>query len=135
MATLQEIPIGSVISFEVYPSAQFGSNFQAVTLAAVFDANIARVLGFDVIANNQSVYQSLPTGTPVDPMQYSYFQIKYPSGQTEILGVPWIREGSIRMHNGKRLTVVLDDLDETRKNRVIAAIKAQGENPTSVTFD
>lgn len=134
MATIQEIPIGTVISFEVYPSAQYGNNFKAVTLQAVFDANIARMLGFDVVAANQNVYQSLPSGTPVDPTQYNYFQIRYSSGETQILGIPWIRVGTLSVHDGKRLTMVFDDIDETRKDRIIAAVKAQGENPTSVTF-
>lgn len=134
MATLQEIPVGTVISFELYPSAQYGNNFTAVTLTAVFDSNIARMLGFDYIAANQAVYQSLPAGTPIDPTQYSYFQIKFASGETQILGVPWIRSGTLTIHNGKRLTMVFDDLDETRKDRIIAAVKAQGENPSSVTF-
>lgn len=134
MANLQEIPIGTVISFEVYPSAQYGNNFQAVTLQAVFDSNIARQLGFDFIGANQSVYQSLPSGTPNDPTQYNYFQIKYASGETQILGAPWIRAGTLSIHNGKKLTLVFDDLDQTRKDRIIAAVKAQGENPSSVTF-
>lgn len=134
MATIQEIPIGTVISFEVYPSAQYGNNFKAVTLQAVFDANIARMLGFDVVSANQNVYQSLPPGTPVDPTQYNYFQIRFASGETQILGVPWIRAGTLSVHNGKRLTMVFDDFDETRKDRILAAVKAQGENPNSVTF-
>ena len=132
---LQEIPIGTVISFEVYPSAQFGNNFQAVTLQATFNSALARMLGFDFIAANQQVYSTLPAGTPNDPTQYNYFQIKLASGETQILGIPWIREGTLSIHNGKRLTLVFDDLDETRKNRIIAAVKAQGENPTSTVFN
>lgn len=134
MATIQEIPIGTVISFEVYPAAQYGNNYKAVTLQAVFDSNIARMLGFDIISSNQNVYQTLPSGTPVDPTQYSYFQVRFASGETQILGVPWIRSGTLSVHNGKRLTMVFDDFDETRKDRILAAVKAQGENPTSVTF-
>lgn len=135
MATLQEIPIGSVISFEVYPSTQYGNNYKSVTLQAVFDSNIARMLGFDYIAANQNVYQTLPAGTPIDPTQYSYFQIAYASGATEILGVPWIRANSLTINNGKRLTLVFDDIDETRKNRIVAAVLAQNEKPSSTTFN
>lgn len=134
MATLQEIPVGTVISFEVYPSAQYGNNFQSVTLMAVFSSDVARMLGFDYVAANQNVYQSLPAGTPIDPTQYNYFQIKYPSGQTEILGVPWIRNGTLTIKNGKRLTLVFDDIDATRKDRIIAAVLAQNEKPSSTTF-
>lgn len=132
---LQEIPIGTVISFEVYPSAQYGNNFQAVTLKATFDSSLARALGFDYIAANQQVYSSLPSGTPVDPTQYNYFQIQLASGEKQILGIPWIREGTLTIHNGKRLTLVFDDIDETRKDRIIAAVKGVNENPTSTVFN
>lgn len=131
---IQEIPAGTVISFEVYPSAQYGNNFQSVTLLGTFTAAIARKLGFDYIAANQNVYQSLPAGTPIDPTQYNYFEIQYPSGETEILGIPWIREGTLSINQGKRLTVVIDNIDETVKDRVIAAILAQNVKPSSTTF-
>lgn len=132
---LQEIPIGTVISFEVYPSAQFGNNFQSVTLKAVFDSSLARILGFDYIAANQQVFDTLPAGTPIDPTQYNYFQIQLASGETQILGVPWIRAGTLSIHNGKRLTLVFDDIDETRKARIIAAVRGVNENPTSTVFN
>lgn len=132
---LQEIPIGTVISFEVYPSSQYGNNFQAVTLQAVFNANIARALGFDYIAANQRVYSSLPAGTPIDPTQYNYFQILLESGETQILGVPWIREGTLSIHDGKTLTLVFNDLDETRKNRILAAVAGVNEKPSSTVFN
>jgi hypothetical protein len=132
---LQEIPIGTVISFEVYPSAQFGNNFQSVTLKAVFDSSLARILGFDYIAANQQVFDTLPAGTPSDPTQYNYFQIQLASGETQILGVPWIRAGTLSIHNGKRLTLVFDDIDETRKARIIAAVRGVNENPTSTVFN
>ncbi|ABY62914.1 hypothetical protein ST201phi2-1p081 [Pseudomonas phage 201phi2-1] len=131
---IQEIPPGTVISFEVYPSSQYGNNFQSVTLLGMFNAAIARKLGFDYIAANQSVYQTLPSGTPIDPTQYNYFQIQYPSGETEILGAPWIRAGTLTINSGKRLTVVIDNIDETVKDRVIAAILAQNVKPSSTTF-
>lgn len=131
---IQEIPAGTIISFEVYPSAQYGNNFQSVTLMGTFTAAIARKLGFDYVAANQNVYQTLPAGTPIDPTQYNYFEIQYPSGETEILGTPWIREGTLNINNGKRLTLVFDDIDETRKDRIIAAVLAQNEKPSSTTF-
>lgn len=131
---LQEIPAGTIISFEVYPSAQYGNNFQSVKLLGTFTAAIARKLGFDYVAANQNVHQSLPSGTPIDPTQYNYFEIEYSSGKTEILGEPWVRTGTLTINNGKRLTVVIDNIDETVKDRVIASIKAQNVNPSSVTF-
>ncbi|ARV76697.1 hypothetical protein PHABIO_66 [Pseudomonas phage Phabio] len=134
MANIQDVSIGAKISFELYPAAQFGNNFQNVTLTAIFNSTIANALGLDVIANNQQVYQSLPAGTPNDPTQYDYFQVKFSSGETVILGAPWVRAGTLIVHNGKRLTLVFEDIDETRKDRIVAACLAQNERPSSTTF-
>lgn len=134
MANIQDVSIGAKISFELYPAAQFGNNFQNVTLTAIFNSTIANALGLDVIANNQQVYQSLPAGTPNDPTQYDYFQVKFSSGETVILGAPWVRAGTLTVHNGKRLTLVFEDIDETRKDRIVAACLAQNERPSSTTF-
>lgn len=134
MANIQDISIGARISFELYPAAQYGNNYQNVTLTALFNSNIARVLGLDVIAANQQVYQSLPSGTPNDPTQFDYFQVTFDGGETMILGAPWVRAGTLTVHNGKKLTLVFDDIDEVRKDRIIAACKAQNENPSSTTF-
>lgn len=134
MATIQDIAIGTKISFELYPSAQYGNNFQNVTLTAIFNSDIARMLGVDIIAANQQVYSSLPSGTPNDPTQYDYFQVKFSNGDSTILGTPWVRQGTLEIHNGKKLTMIFEDIDERRKDRIVAACKAQGENPNSVTF-
>lgn len=134
MADIQDISIGSKISFELYPSAQYGNNYKNVTLAAIFNSDIARMLGFDVIGTNQQVFQSLPSGTPNDPSQFNYFQVVFSNGETAILGAPWVREGTLDVHNGRKLTLVFEDIDERRKDRIIAACKAQGENPSSTTF-
>lgn len=134
MANIQDISIGAKISFELYPAAQYGNNFQNVTLTAVFNSTMARKLGFDVIATNQQVHPSLPAGTPNDPTQFDYFEIAYSNGDTMILGGPWIRQGSLTVHTGKQLTLVFDDIDETRKDLVIAAVKAQGVNPSSTNY-
>lgn len=136
MATLQEIPIGTKISFELYPAAQYGNNYQNVTLKTTMDADTARGLGFDIIAAHLAVYPSLPAGaTPNDATQYNYFRIAFDNGDTQILGVPWIRAGSLSVHNGKDLTLTFLDIDETRKERILAAVKAQNENPNSVVFN
>ena len=134
MTNIQDITIGSKISFELYPAAQYGNNFQNVTLTAIFNADIARMLGLDVIAANQVVYQSLPSGTPNDPYQFDYFQVSFGGGETMVLGAPWIREGTLIGHSGKKLTVVFEDISSRDKELVIAACKAQGVNPSSVTY-
>lgn len=134
MANIQDISIGAKISFELYPSAQYGNNYKNITLTAIFNSNIARTLGLDIVAANQQVFQSLPTGTPNDPTQYDYFQVAFSNGETAILGAPWIRQGTLVVHTGKKLTMVFDDIDMRGKDLLVAACQAQGYNPSATTY-
>lgn len=135
MASIRDVQIGQKISFEIYPTAQFGNNFQNVTLAAFLDANLVRILGFDIISNHQNVYPSLPAGVPNDPTQYSYVRIEFESGQHQYLGIPWIREDSVIVNTGQKATLVFQDIDQRRLQRIIDACAANNERPDSVVLE
>ena len=132
---ITDISIGQKVTFEVYPSAQFGYSFKDVTIAAFIDASIAMSLGTDLIALHQNVYPSLPAGTPDDPMQYSYVMVKNYNNESTILGIPWIRESTIVVNSGSTLTLVFQDIDERRKDRIIEGCLRNNERPTHVTFE
>ncbi len=131
---IHEVSIGQKISFELYPAHIYGNNFRNVTLTGFIDSTLANALGFDIVAAHQNVYPSLPPGTPNDPTQYSYFRIAMDNGETMVLGAPWVRFDSVTVSNGKTLTLVFQDIDETRKARIIAACRANNETPDFVTF-
>lgn len=131
---INDVNIGQKISFELYPAHIYGNNFRNVTLTALIDSTLANALGFDVVAAHQNVYPSLPAGTPNDPTQYSYFRVSMDNGETMVLGTPWVRESSIVINSGNTLTMVFQDIDEARKNRIIAACRANNETPDHVTF-
>lgn len=135
MVTINELEVGDKISFEVYPGHIYGNSFNNVTISAFFDYKLANALGFDVTSAHQMVYPTLPEGVPNDPTQYNYIQLTMASGETQILGTPWIRESTISISDGKKLTLVFQGLNETRKNRIINAIKYVNENPDHVEFN
>lgn len=129
-----DLEVGQRVSFELYPSHIYGSTFNNVTITAFLDHGLANALGFDVIAAHQMVYPSLPEGSINDPTQYNYVRIQNTNGEYQIIGIPWIRESTINISNGKVLTLIFQDINETRKDRIIAAVKAINETPDGINF-
>lgn len=132
---ITELEVGQKVSFEVYPAHIYGSNFNNVTITAFFDYSLANALGVDVIATHGIVYPSLPSGTPNDATQYSYVQVRTDSGETVILGTPWIRDSTINILDGKKLTLVFQGINDTRMKRIIDAVKYINETPDHITFE
>lgn len=103
--------IGSTYSFQVYPVAQLGNNFQNVVVLAVLDATTVQQLGIDIWGMHMQLYPSLPEGTPNDPTQYQYIRIKLQSGQTTILAVPWIDDSTVELVSAQTLAAVISNID------------------------
>ncbi len=132
---ISELEVGQKVSFEIYPSHIHGSTFNNVTISAFFDYKLANALGFDIISAHNMVFPSLPIGIPNDPTQYNYVQVTSESGKTLILGTPWIINNTIVVGNGRKLTLVFQDINETRKGRIINAIKHINEVPDNIEFN
>lgn len=103
--------IGSTYSFQVYPVAQLGNNFQNVVVLALLDATTVQQLGIDIWGMHKNLFASLPAGTPNDPTQYQYLRLKLQSGQTTIVAVPWIDDSTVELANAQTLQVTLGNLD------------------------
>lgn len=103
--------IGSTYSFQVYPVAQLGNNFQNVVVLALLDASTVQQLGIDIWGMHKNLYASLPAGTPNDPTQYQYLRLKLQSGQSTIVAVPWIDDSTVELANAQTLKVTLGNLD------------------------
>lgn len=87
--------IGNSYNFDVYPSQLLGSQFKNFKLVAILDADTTRMLQFDPAAMHAKVYPTLPGGSIDDYLQYSYHKYLTPTGETFIVGAPWIKPGSI----------------------------------------
>lgn len=87
--------VDSKVRFEVY-AQELGNNFNGVTIAAVHSyATAARSGLLDIDAMHQLIYNRLPNNVPNDPKKYGYVEIIGLDGEPKLLGVPWIKEGSI----------------------------------------
>ncbi|MNP71325.1 hypothetical protein D3C76_1676970 [compost metagenome] len=73
-----------------------------------------------------NVYPSLPAGTPDDPTAYMYVRIQHPSGEFEILGLPWIRESTIVSMNFDVLYAKISQVKPDDFEHILALLGANG---------
>lgn len=133
MPSIYDVQIGQRFSFQVYPEAILGYRYQDVRLEGIISARTAVAYGFDIQALHANVYPSLPPGqVPNDPYQYNYVRIQHPSGEFEILGVPWIRPESIEISTGGRIVMSFDDKTQMDLDRILAALSSNGYRPDDV---
>jgi hypothetical protein len=133
MATQDKLPIKSVVSFTVYPTAVLNSKFSNVKVLGVIDSSMARDLGTGVDELHANVFSSLPVGTPNDPDAYLYVRIEFPNGQRQILGLPWIKESSIVVSNYTVINAKISGVQPADWDQILALLGANGYNQVELT--
>jgi len=134
-ATLADLPIGSVVSFETYAPAILGTTYNNCTVMSHLDANDARALGSDVQARHANVYPSLPSGTPNDPFSYWFIKVKLINGNVDFLGVPWIRKETITSRQVRVGVFTVEDIGTTDVQNILDILSAADYHKVSVTLE
>lgn len=124
----------SRVTFEVYPSNVFGYKLTDVTFVAELDPQTALDLGEDIRALHASVFESLPPGTPDDPFQYDYVRVRTNEGKYLILGLPFIREGTLTVNSGRTLRMTFENINEAQIDRIFKSLAYNDVKPTEYTF-
>lgn len=109
--------IGKVYTFTLHPTHVFDTSFKNVTLMGVLNYEMASKY-IDIYPLHAQVYSSLPNGTPNDPRSYSYILIKTSAGNTTVLGIPWINEGTIDLIESNTIQVLIGGVSAVDINRV-----------------
>jgi hypothetical protein len=122
----------AVVNFSVYPSAILAANFTSVRVEAIIDAETARLLGFDPWSMHVNVYPTLPEGVPDDPNDYLFVRVKFNSGETTILGIPWIREDSIEQVSYTTISLKIPNVGPGDVDKVVKALSANGYSASDV---
>lgn len=134
MATSDKLKLGSSVSLDLYPAAILGTGYTNAKVQAVVDMTTAKALGFDPEAMHVNVYPTLPPGTPDDPRQYLYVKLLLQSGQSVIVGLPWIKEETIREIQFTTLAFKVQGVGPDDYEKVIKALAANGYTAVDVTF-
>lgn len=132
-ATKDDLPIGSLVSFEPYAPGVLGTAWQNCTVMAHLDAETVRMLGNDPEARHVNVYPSLPSGqTPNDYSAYLYVKLKLVSGSYEYLGIPWIRKETIVTRSVKKAVITVEDVNQNDVQNIVEQLSAAGYKSAKV---
>ena len=118
-------------SFEVFPVQILGNDFKNVTVLGIVHPSIAQNF-LDIEASHIQVYPFLPDGTPDDARGYEYVMLRTLSGETTVLGLPWINTDTIV--NVESGTIVVEIVNVTSQDiqRVSDALIANGFNAFNI---
>lgn len=125
--------IGKSFNFQVYPSALLGANFTRVKLMALLSADGVRE--FEPAIKHRQVYPSLPDGTPDDFRLYLYGKFTLENGEVTVIGLPWIKEETLKVNTNTTVTVVLQNVSAADIPRLSNALRSNNFTDFEVKAD
>lgn len=135
MLTVAQLQINASCSFEVYPSTILGTDFKGVKILAILDAATTAFYGFDAAAMHANVYPMLAgTGTPNDYTAYSYVLLAMPSGQKQVIGIPWIKDSTFVISQQRTVQFSIDNINDTDVTKILAVLSANGYTANALTY-
>ena len=125
--------IGKSFNFQVYPSALLGANFTRVKLMALLSADGVRE--FEPAIKHRQVYPSLPDGTPDDFRLYLYGKFTLENGEVTVIGLPWIKEETLKVNTNTTVTVVLQNVSAADIPRLSNTLRSNNFTDFEVKAD
>lgn len=127
MLSPSQLPIDSIVSFNLYPVAVLGASVSgAKVIAPAMDAALATRLGVDVQAIHANVYPTLPTSTPNDPTKYPWVGLQLANGQTMFIGLPYIVDSTLVVASASSIQFTVASVQPADQNTILQALAAAG---------
>lgn len=120
-------------SFEVFPVAILGNDFKNVTIMGIVNPSIAQSF-LDIEASHVQMYPYLPSGTPDNARGYDYVMLKTLSGETTVLGLPWINQTTIVSVESGTMLVEIIEVTSQDIQRVSDALIANGFHKFNISM-
>jgi len=117
--------IGKIVSFSIYPVGLLPNPITQAKVLDIFSPKTALKFA-DVAALHANVFPTLPVGSPSSYKDYNYVQLELANGTTLILGLPWIVESSIVVHQNVQIRVVVSEVSAGDVATIRAALVANG---------
>lgn len=125
---------GMTYSFDVYAPQILGNDFQNVLLLDVLSYRTASKL-YDVEAKHAELGTAgKAPNTPNNPANYGYVQVFTQSGNTVVLGQPWIREDSIVAISADIIDVAVSNVTAADAPFIRQCLAANGYNDVAVSL-
>lgn len=121
-----DVVLDTTVSFDMHPVQHLGTAIKNAKVLSIVDARTAQQLGFDTLANHRIVYATLPPGVPNDHSKYHYLYLKLPSGQTQFIGLPWIKESTYTVEVIRNLRIELENITPEDQEHALRALSALG---------
>lgn len=127
MLSPQQLPVGSIVSFNLYPTAVLGASVSnAKVVVPAMDSSIAVSLGVDIQAIHANVYDTLPASTPNDPTQYPWVGLLLSNGQRLFIGLPYIVDSTLVVASTSNITFTVENVTPDDQNDILQALAGIG---------
>lgn len=125
--------IGKIVSFTLYPAGILPSLYQQVKVIGIYNPRTALRLQ-DVASLHVNVFPTLPVGSPAKYTDYNYVEVEFPDGATHILGLPWIVESSIVVHQNVQVKVIVSEVNASDVQAIRESLVANGFNHLEISL-
>lgn len=133
MLTPSQLPIGSIVNFDLYPTQVLGTSIKRAKVLAHLDADTA-AFWIDPIALHANVYPTLPEGVPNSYKGYLYVKLQLASGEITAIGFPWIREETVAIVSTQTIQLTIANVSAEDQNAILEALSANGFSAVDVAI-
>lgn len=126
---LGKFNIGEVISFQLYPSDIYGSNWNRMLVTDVISARSTALFNFDAAAEHAKVLSdsNIPVGQiPQSYDAYQYLVVAPPADPESfrVIGLPWIIVDSIVVETSRDAVGYFPDMSDAKMEELRKAISS-----------
>lgn len=133
MLNISQITLGSVVTFELWPSMIIGNKFEHVKIEGILNFDDANKY-IDVAAMHVQVYPTLPGGTPNNPKSYYYLKLRLLSGDATVIGIPWIKEDTFTLISSTSIRFTIPNISHDDEQIIRAQLGAIGYSLVDVEY-
>lgn len=116
---------GAVVSFDVYPSTYY-PNLSHLKVEAILNYEAAIAMGLDPASVHVRAAPMLPDTAPRSHTEYDYVLVSNNSNQRFLIGLPWIKEASVIVHESLTLDCVFENLSQSDIERLRTVLQQNG---------
>lgn len=127
MVILEKFKLKDIISFETRASQILPQSYDRVTVEGVIPASDCHLYGFDAYSTHAQIFRLVPEGTMEDDADsYNYLRLKTETGETLIVGLPWIDTNTIKVYHRLTAMFTVEDIAQEDIERIQLAISRHG---------